>query len=322
MSLVWALPIATTGYEFSKFTKPEVKSQEDQMQTGLTDLSANSTRAPRAALGLMEYSDEELIGEAKDGSIAAFETLVARYQGKIFRIAQRIARSREDAEEIVQNSFVQAYRNLSKFRGDSRFFTWLTRITVNESLMKIRRRRQNLISIDDTMETEGHAFAYQIADGGPTPEKDYSQEEVRNILAATIGELSPHYRQVVQLRDVQGLSTAQTATALELSPPAVKTRLQRAHMQLRKSLSRRFRAMAGSRMAGSKTVSFGLLGWFLSVFVLSIVLVGCERSVSSAPAPPPPVVEVTPVSQKDVPLEGEWVGTLEGYVNAQIQPHV
>jgi RND family efflux transporter MFP subunit len=292
------------------------------MQTGLTDLSASSTRAPRAASSLMEYSDEELIAEAKGGSIAAFEKLVARYQGRIFRIAQKIARSREDAEEIAQNSFVQAYRNLSNFRGDSRFSTWLTRITVNESLMKIRRRRQNVISIDDSLETEGCDLAHEIADGGPTPEQRYSQDEVRSILATTIGKLSPQYRQVVQLRDVQGLSIVQTATVLELSLPSVKTRLRRARIQLRNSLSRRFRSIAGNRTAGSKSVSFGLLGCFLAVFALSTVLVGCERTVSSAPAPPPPVVEVAPVTQKDVPLEGEWVGTLEGYVNAQIQPHV
>jgi RND family efflux transporter MFP subunit len=299
-----------------------LKSQEDEMQTGLTNLSASFTRAPHAASSLMEYSDEELIVEAKGGSISAFEKLVVRYQGRIFRIAQKIARSREDAEEIAQSAFVQAFRNLSKFRGDSRFSTWLTSITVNESLMKIRRRRQNVISIDDSLETGGGALAHEIADGGPTPEKEYSQEEVRKILAATIGKLSPQYRQVVQLRDVQGLSIVQTATVLELSLPAVKTRLQRARIQLRKSLCRRFRSMAGNRTAGSKSVSFGLLGCFLAVFVLSTVLVGCERSVSSAPAPPPPVVEVAPVTQKDVPLEGEWVGTLEGYVNAQIQPHV
>src|ERR1700758_4005794 len=189
------------------------------MQTGLTNLSASSTRAPRAASSLMEYSDEQLIAEAKGGSTAAFEKLVARYQGKVFRIAQTIARSREDAEEIAQNSFVQAYRNLSKFRGDSRFSTWLMRITVNESLAKMRRRRQNVISIDDSLETEGRAFVDEIADGGPTPEQRYSREEVRNILATMIGELSPHYRQVVQLRDLQGLSTVQTATFLELSLP-------------------------------------------------------------------------------------------------------
>jgi RND family efflux transporter MFP subunit len=292
------------------------------MQTRLTNLSASSTRAPRAASSLMEYSDEELIAEAKGGSIAAFEKLVARYQGRIFRIAQKIARSREDAEEIAQNSFVQAYRNLSNFRGDSRFSTWLTRITVNESLMKIRRRRQNVISIDDSLETEGCDLAHEIADGGPTPEQRYSQDEVRSILATTIGKLSPQYRQVVQLRDVQGLSIVQTATVLELSLPSVKTRLRRARIQLRNSLSRRFRSIAGNRTAGSKSVSFGLLGCFLAVFALSTVLVGCERTVSSAPAPPPPVVEVAPVTQKDIPLEGEWVGTLEGYVNAQIQPHV
>jgi RND family efflux transporter MFP subunit len=292
------------------------------MQTRLTNLSASSTRAPRAASSLMEYSDEELIAEAKGGSIAAFEKLVVRYQGRIFRIAQKIARSREDAEEIAQNSFVQAYRNLSNFRGDSRFSTWLTRITVNESLMKIRRRRQNVISIDDSLETEGCDLAHEIADGGPTPEQRYSQDEVRSILATTIGKLSPQYRQVVQLRDVQGLSIVQTATVLELSLPSVKTRLRRARIQLRNSLSRRFRSIAGNRTAGSKSVSFGLLGCFLAVFALSTVLVGCERTVSSAPAPPPPVVEVAPVTQKDIPLEGEWVGTLEGYVNAQIQPHV
>jgi RNA polymerase sigma factor (sigma-70 family) len=98
-------------------------------------------------------------------------------RGNYFRLAMTISHSREDAEEIAQNAFVQAFRNLAKFRGDARFYTWLVRITVNEGLMKMRRRRTNVISIDDTLETQDGTPPYEIADGGLSPEQHYSRRK-------------------------------------------------------------------------------------------------------------------------------------------------
>lgn len=186
-----------------------------------------------------DINESILVAEAKGGSPAAFEQLVERYGARVFRLAQRIASSREDAEEIVQDAFVKAFKNISQFRGDSRFYTWLVRITVNEGLMKVRGRRQRVVSIDDPG-TEERTLPREIEDWGPTPEQRYSQQELRNILSTTIGQLAPRYRMVFHLRDVQGYSTKQTARALDVSQGVVKSRLRRARLKLRDSLDMYF----------------------------------------------------------------------------------
>lgn len=163
----------------------------------------------------------------------------------MFRVARRIARTYEDAEEIMQDAFVQAYKNLCNFRGESRFYTWLVRITINAGLMKMRRRRYNEISID-VDEKEG-LFLSGIEDWGPNPEQRYSQEELHDILETTIAQLPPGYRIVFQLRDVEDLSTEETAHALSLTPTAVKSRLRRARGQLRVLLNRYFKPKSGSK---------------------------------------------------------------------------
>lgn len=186
-------------------------------------------------------SERELLSAARNGSTAAFEKLVERYERRIFRLAQNITHHREDAEDVMQNAFVQAYRNLPQFREESRFYTWLVRITVNEALMKIRRRRPNEVSIDAGIESEDVVMPRELQDWGPNPEQRCSQRELQRILATTISELEPGYRSVFQLRDVEGLSTEETAEALDLSISAVKTRLRRARLQLRNSLHKYFR---------------------------------------------------------------------------------
>lgn len=185
--------------------------------------------------------EQSLVAQARDGSSSAIEELVKRYQHKLFRLAQNITLNHEDAEEVVQNAFVRAFRNLASFRGDSRFYTWLVRIAVNEGLMKIRGRRFTQVSIDSVLETEDDVIPRELKDGAPNPEQLYSQEELRGILAATIDELDPGYRMVLQLRDIEGLSTDDTARALGLSSPAVKSRLLRARLRLQSSLAVYFR---------------------------------------------------------------------------------
>lgn len=187
-----------------------------------------------------DINENILVAEAKGGSLAAFGELVERYEARVLRVAQRFAHSREDAEEIMQDAFVKAFKNLPQFRGDSRFYTWLVRITINEGLMKVRGRRQTVLSIDDAVETEKRTPFLQIEDRGPTPEQRYSQHELRNILSATIGQLSPRYRVVFHLREVHGFSTKQTARVLDVSQAAVKSRLRRARSQLRDSLGTYF----------------------------------------------------------------------------------
>src|SRR6266487_5367359 len=182
-----------------------------------------------------------LVQAAKRGDDSAFEELVRRYDRNVFRIAQHITQNREDAEDVVQEAFLKAYSNLEKFQEQSKFYTWLVRIAVNEALMKLRKRRpERFVSLDEDVKTEDDSLPREVADWSPNPEQLYNQEELRDILSRTIQGLPPTFRTVFVLRDVEGLSTEETADALDLSIPAVKSRLLRARLQLRERLSRYF----------------------------------------------------------------------------------
>jgi RNA polymerase sigma-70 factor (ECF subfamily) len=188
-------------------------------------------------------SDElRLVQAAKKGDVAAFGELVKRYDRNVFRIALHITQNREDAEDVVQDAFLKAYENLEQFQGQSKFYTWLVRIAVNEALMKLRRRRpERMVSLDQEVQTEEDSMPREVADWSPNPEQLYNQAELRDILGKTIQGLPPSFRTVFVLRDVEGLSTEETAQALELSVPAVKSRLLRARLQLRERLNRYFK---------------------------------------------------------------------------------
>ncbi len=188
-------------------------------------------------------SDElSLVQAAKKGDVSAFGELVKRYDRNVFRIALHITQNREDAEDVVQDAFLKAYENLEQFQGQSKFYTWLVRIAVNEALMKLRRRRpERMVSLDQEVQTEEDSMPREVADWSPNPEQLYNQSELRDILGKTIQGLPPSFRTVFVLRDVEGLSTEETAQALELSVPAVKSRLLRARLQLRERLNRYFK---------------------------------------------------------------------------------
>jgi RNA polymerase sigma-70 factor (ECF subfamily) len=187
-----------------------------------------------------------LVDKARAGDIGAFESLVRRYDRNVFRIAQHITQNREDAEDVVQDAFLKAYQNLRQFQGQSKFYTWLVRITVNEALMRLRRRRpERMVSIDEDVKTEEDSIPREIADWSPNPEQQYTQAELKDLLGKTIQGLPPSFRTVFVLRDVEGLSTEETASALELSVPAVKSRLLRARLQLRERLNKYFKRRDG-----------------------------------------------------------------------------
>src|SRR5437660_922094 len=188
-------------------------------------------------------SDEmQLVRAAKKGDVGAFEDLVRRYDRNVFRIAQHITQNREDAEDVVQDAFLKAYSNLPQFQEQSKFYTWLVRIAVNEALMKLRRRRpERMVSLDEEVKTEDDSMPREVADWSPNPEQLYSQSELGDILRKTIQGLPAGFRTVFVLRDVEGLSTEETAEALDLSIPAVKSRLLRARLQLRERLNRYFK---------------------------------------------------------------------------------
>src|SRR3954451_3594662 len=182
-----------------------------------------------------------LVDAARQGDVGAFEQLIKRYDRNVFRIAQHITQNREDAEDVVQDAFLKAYQNLANFQEQSKFYTWLVRIAVNEALMRLRRRRpERMVSLDEDIKTEENTMPREVADWAPNPEQLYTQGELREILVKTIQGLPPSFRTVFVLRDVEGLSTEETADALDLSIPAVKSRLLRARLQLRNRLSRYF----------------------------------------------------------------------------------
>jgi RNA polymerase sigma-70 factor (ECF subfamily) len=206
-----------------------------------------------ASLHLDPAQEAELVQQARDGNLEAFTQLVNRYDSKILRLARHITQNQEDAEDVLQEAFLKAFTHLDRFEGGSRFYTWLVRIAVNESLMKLRKRRNGKeVSIDEPFDSgDGDAqnLVREIAVWDDTPEKRYSQAEIRDILDGAIDSLEPIYRTVFVLRDVEELSTEETAQALELSVPAVKSRLLRARLQLREILTKTFRRTGDTTLA-------------------------------------------------------------------------
>lgn len=191
----------------------------------------------------IENNEEQpLVDRARAGDTQAFSTLVERYERKIYRLAKHITQNDEDAEDVLQEAFLKAYSNLPNFQGQSKFYTWLVRIAVNEALMKLRKRKSDrTVSLDEPHETEEDTVTREIAVWEDDPEKKYSREELRDILEKSVDSLKPGFRTVFVLRDIEELSTEETAEALGISVPAVKSRLLRARLQLRERLTRLFR---------------------------------------------------------------------------------
>ena len=184
-----------------------------------------------------------LVAQAREGDTRAFGELVRRYEGKIFRLAQHVTQNREDAEDVLQETFMKAYEHLDQFKGDSKFYTWIVRIAVNQALMKLRRRKTDKsVSLDETDRyRRRHAWCARSPPGTRIPKQRFSREELGDILDTAIQSLEPPYRSVFVLRDIEELSTEETAEALGLSVPAVKSRLLRARLQLREKLTRFFK---------------------------------------------------------------------------------
>jgi len=200
-------------------------------------MAINLQSAPPPAL------DDELtlVTAAQAGDLSAFEQLMRRYEPKIFRLAQQVTGSEADAEDVLQETFLKAFSKLDQFQHNARFYTWLVRIALNESFMKLRKRRNNVVSLDQEIDTGEDTIPRDVADWHPDPEQQYARSELQEILSRAIASLSLPYRTVFQLRDVEGLSTEETADVLQISVPAVKSRLLRARLQLREKLARFFR---------------------------------------------------------------------------------
>ena len=202
---------------------------------------------PHSLPSSVARADEHLlVAAAKSGDTAAFEELVNRYERKIFRLTMNITRNHEDAEDAMQDAFMKAYRHLQTFEEGSRFYTWLVRIAANEALMRLRKRRPNVFSLDEPVQGEEEIVPRDIQDWGPNPEQRYARSEIREILDKVIEELEPDFRVVLVLRDIEELSTEESANVLGISEAAVKSRLLRARLKLRKKLDRYFRQGAAN----------------------------------------------------------------------------
>jgi RNA polymerase sigma-70 factor (ECF subfamily) len=197
--------------------------------------------------------DEELVAAAKGGDELAFETIVKRHRQRIFALALRYTRSREDAEDIVQQTFQRAFIHLLGFEGRSSFSTWLTSIAINHALTLLRKRRAlHELPIDDSSSDEGTTLALEITDASPDPEASYLQGERARILSAAVGELSPGMQRAIELQELGELTTRETARHMGLSVSAVKARLFRAKRSLAKSLRCRIRPNLGGRTSQNR----------------------------------------------------------------------
>jgi RNA polymerase sigma-70 factor (ECF subfamily) len=180
-----------------------------------------------------------LVTEAKAGNYAAFEELVNRYEKKIYRLGLNVTGNPEDAEDMLQETFLKAFEHLQDFREDSRFYTWIVRIAINQGLMKLRKRRSSKeVQMEDTSNDDGEVIPRDFADWRPNPEEELERTELEEILQSAARSLPMTFRTVFFLRDVEGLSTEETAEMLNLSEGAVKARLFRARLRLREELSK------------------------------------------------------------------------------------
>jgi RNA polymerase sigma-70 factor, ECF subfamily len=184
------------------------------------------------------WSEESLVAAARSGQRAAFGELCERNAKKIFRVARRITRNREDAEDAVQDSFLNAFVHLTDFDGRSRFSTWLTRIAINSALAKLRKnRRVREVPMEEPNATAEFEPHYETRDTAPNPEESYSQLERKEVVSAAIDGLQPGARRVVEFHKLQELSASETAQILGVSTPAVKSRMFHARAALREMLS-------------------------------------------------------------------------------------
>ncbi len=219
-----------------------------ELMDAIDGANATSSSADR----LVAQDDKVLVAAAKTGDARAFELLVERHERKIFSLAQRMTRNREDAEDVVQQSFQKAFVHLEKFEGESLFSTWLTRIAINEALMLLRRKRGSReVPIAESNTEDESALPLDIPDLGPNPEDSCLQREQERILSAAVNELTPGMRKAIELRELGELSTGETAQVMGLSVGAVKARVFHGRRKLRKTLKR---YVESTRTYGDRTL--------------------------------------------------------------------
>ena len=208
--------------------------------TGVEQGQAADTGA--ADFANAEPSDEEIVERIRKGDTEQFEILMRRHNQRLYRAVRSVLRDDEDTEDVLQETYVRAFMHLDQFLGRARFSTWLTRIAVNEALHR-RKRRSRFTAIDEIEQT--------LEAPGPGPERGAVDGELRRVLEAAIDQLPEDFRTVFMLRDVEGLSTAETAQTLDIAEETVKTRLHRARRKLQQHLER------GVRQSVREVFAFG-----------------------------------------------------------------
>lgn len=188
-----------------------------------------------------DLPDEALVREAQQGDTRAFDELVRRYQDKVYRLAFKILRNEDDAAEALQDAFTSAYRGIRSFKAESTFSTWLYRVATNASLMKYRKRRDDHVSLEQSQSPQRDAEPMAIPDWSQQPLEELLDTETREVMEEGLRRLPEDLRMVFILRDEEGHSNAEVAEMLEISIPAVKSRLHRARIALRDRLDRYFR---------------------------------------------------------------------------------
>lgn len=194
--------------------------------------------------------DEEVVRRVLDGDTAVFEIIMRRYNQRLYRVARAILRDDSEAEDVMQDAYVRAYQHLGQFAGRSQFSTWLTRIAIHEALARAqRRKRVDQLSANEWKDGEGEM---NVATSALNPEEQLSVSELGRALEGAILSIPEQYRLVLMMRDIEQMSTIETATALDLSEENVKVRLHRARAMVRKELFARAGAEAPS--------AFGFMG--------------------------------------------------------------
>ncbi len=203
-------------------------------------LSTNSLALDKSQPANHTISEVRLLSDAKRGEPEAFEALCQTLRPRLIKIALRIARNREDAEDAVQDSIMKAFVHINDFHGNSRFSTWLTRIVMNSALMINRKNRSaRQISADELPSTGEPGLHFQIPDRSPNPEQTYVERERRTILHSAIRRLRPRIRAVVEMAQFRELPIKETAKVLDISVAAAKGRFFHARATLRKSVTLR-----------------------------------------------------------------------------------
>jgi len=190
------------------------------------------------SVGITVRDEEQMIASILGGDSEQYHDLIRPYEHSVYRMALSFMKNESDAEDVAQEAFLNAFRNLAAFRGQAKFSTWLISITLNEA--RGRLRRQSLVrmeSLDETPEQGGQVSPALLRDWREVPSEALERKEIREMLQAAIGGLAPIYREVVLLRDVEELSVEETATELAISAASVKTRLHRARIMLQKALA-------------------------------------------------------------------------------------